>query len=29
MFKKMKEIDPSIKEHVERMEAAVMNRLGE
>ena len=29
MFKRMKEIDPSIKTHVERMEAAVMSRLGE
>ena len=29
MFKRMKEIDPSIKDHVERMEAAVMSRLGE
>ncbi len=29
MFKRMKEIDPSIKEHVDRMEAAVMSRLGE
>ena len=28
MFKRMKEIDPSIKDHVERMEAAVMSRLG-
>ena len=29
MFKRMKEIDPSIKDHVDRMEAAVMSRLGE
>ena len=29
MFKRMKEIDPSIKEHVDRMEDAVMKRLGE
>ena len=28
MFKRMKEIDPSIKDHVDRMEAAVMSRLG-
>ena len=29
MFKRMKEIDPGIMDHVDRMEAAVMNRLGE
>ena len=29
MFKRMKEIDPSISDHVDRMEAAVMKRLGE
>ena len=29
VFKRMKEIDPSIKDHVDRMEAAVMSRLGE
>ena len=29
MFKRMKEIDPSIKDRVDRMEAAVMSRLGE
>jgi hypothetical protein len=29
MFKRMKEIDPSIKDHIDRMEAAVMSRIGE
>jgi hypothetical protein len=29
MFKRMKEIDPSIKDHIDSMEAAVMSRLGE
>ena len=29
IFKRMKEIDPSIKDRVDRMEAAVMSRLGE
>ena len=29
MFRRMKEIDPSIKDHVDRMESAVMSRLGE
>ena len=29
MFRRMKEIDPSIKDRVDRMEAAVMSRLGE
>ena len=29
MFKRMKEIDPSIKDHLDSMEAAVMSRLGE
>ncbi len=29
LFSRMKEIDPSIKDHVERMEAAVLSRLGE
>lgn len=29
MFKRMKEIDPSITDHVDRMEAAVLKRLGE
>ena len=29
MFKRMKEIDPSIADHVDRMEAAVLKRLGE
>ena len=28
LFKRMREIDPSIKERVDRMEAAVLNRLG-
>ena len=28
MFRRMKEIDPSIKDHINRMEAAVMSRLG-
>ncbi len=29
MFQRMKEIDPSIKDHISRMESAVMSRLGE
>jgi len=28
LFKRMREIDPSIKERVDRMETAVLNRLG-
>ena len=28
MFRRMKEIDPSIKDHINRMETAVMSRLG-